>query len=132
MSLGKNSTAEQALGSQSLKGRLAIVTGANSGIGVETARVLALAGADVILACRSAEAGARVAGELAAALPAGAGKLSAERLDLSDLATVRAFAAAFLARGAPLHLLINNAGIMATPLGFTAQGFEQQMGTNHL
>jgi NAD(P)-dependent dehydrogenase (short-subunit alcohol dehydrogenase family) len=128
--LGSRSTAEQALQGQNLKGKKAIVTGANSGLGVETARVLALAGADVMLACRSVEAGEKVANELRASLPAGSGVLTVGKLDLSDLKSVKSFAESYSAPS--LDLLINNAGIMATPFGTTAQGFEQQMGTNHL
>jgi NAD(P)-dependent dehydrogenase (short-subunit alcohol dehydrogenase family) len=128
--LGSRTTAEQALQGQNLKGKRAIVTGANSGIGVETARVLALAGADVVLACRSLEAGEQVAKQLRASLPAGAGALSVGKLDLSDLRSVKSFAEAYAEPS--LDLLINNAGIMATPLGTTAQGFELQTGTNHL
>ena len=128
--LGRRTTAEQALQGQNLKGKKAIVTGANSGLGVETARVLALAGADVLLACRSLESGEQVATQLRASLPAGAGKLSVGKLDLSDLRSVKSFAEAYTEPS--LDLLINNAGIMATPLGTTAQGFELQTGTNHL
>lgn len=128
--LGKRSTAEEALQGQKLSGITAIVTGASSGLGVETTRVLALAGANVTMAVRSVEAGEKVKAQLLATLPKGAGALEVKPLDLSDLSSVRAFA---LASGdGPLDLLINNAGIMATPLGVTAQGFEQQMGTNHL
>lgn len=130
--LGSKTTAEQALRGTSLKGKRAIVTGANSGLGTETARVLALAGAEVVMACRTLAAGEQVAQQLRAALPPGAGSLEVQRLDLSDLASVRAFAQAYLASGKPLHLLINNAGVMAPPLGKTAQGFELQVGTNHL
>lgn len=111
-------------------GRTAIVTGANTGIGYPTARALAVRGADVVLACRSPERGeeaaARIRGE---GVP---GEVAAMELDLADLASVRAFATAFRDRGIPLHLLINNAGIMMTPYGETADGFEQQMGVNHL
>jgi NAD(P)-dependent dehydrogenase (short-subunit alcohol dehydrogenase family) len=128
--LGKRTTAEEALQGQSLKGKSAVVTGASSGLGVETTRVLALAGADVTMAVRSVEAGEKVKAQLTAALPAGSGKLEVKALDLSDLASVRAFAAA--SGDGPLDLLINNAGIMGPPLGVTAQGFESQMGTNHL
>jgi NAD(P)-dependent dehydrogenase (short-subunit alcohol dehydrogenase family) len=130
--LGPRSTAEQALGGASLAGKVAIVTGANSGIGTETARVLALAGADVIMCSRSVTAGEEVAKGLRAGLPSGAGALEVSALDLADLASVRAFAEAFLATKRPLHLLVNNAGIMATPLGKTAQGSELQVGTNHI
>src|SRR4051812_19195823 len=126
-SLGSRSTAEEALQGQSFKGRTAIVTGASSGIGIETTRVLALAGANVTLAVRSVEAGEKVKAELTAALPKGSGALDVQRLDLSDLQSVRAFAAA--GGDGPLDLLINNAGVMATPFGVTAQGYELQMGT---
>lgn len=130
--LGKRSTAEQALRGKSLKGLHAIVTGANSGLGTETARVLAVGGANVTLACRSLEAGQKVATQLRAGLPAQAGALSVKQLDLADPASVRAFAAGYIAAGTPLDLLINNAGIMATPLATTSLGVEQQMATNHL
>ncbi len=128
--LGKRTTAEEALQGQSLKGKTAIVTGASSGLGVETTRVLSLAGADVTMAVRNVEAGEKVKAQLQAALPPGSGKIDVKALDLSDLSSVRAFAAA--SGDGPLDLLINNAGIMAPPLGVTAQGFESQLGTNHL
>ena len=130
--LGKRSTAEQALRGRNLKGKYAIVTGANSGLGTETARVLALGGAHVTLACRSIEAGEKVANALRATLPKDAGMFSTGKVDLADPASIRAFASGYVAAGTPLDLLINNAGIMATPLGFTALGIEQQLGTNHL
>ena len=130
--MGKRTTAEQALRGANLHGKHAIVTGANSGLGTETARVLALGGANVTLACRSVEAGEKVAQELRAALPKDAGTLTVAKLDLADPASIRAFAAAYLTAGTPLDLLINNAGIMATPLGLTPLGIEQQLGTNHL
>jgi NAD(P)-dependent dehydrogenase (short-subunit alcohol dehydrogenase family) len=111
--------------------RLAIVTGANSGIGYQTARYLARAGATVILACRSAAKGeaarARIVAENAAA------KIEVRALDVADLDSVRRFAAEFLSEGKPLDLLINNAGVMAIPeRRTTPQGFEMQFGTNHL
>jgi len=130
MTLGKRTTAEEALQGQNLRGLKAIVTGASSGIGVETTRVLALGGADVTMAVRSVEAGEKVKAELEKSLPPGSGSLRVAKLDLSDLESVRAFAAAD--GDAPIDLLVNNAGVRATPLGKTAQGFESQMGTNHL
>lgn len=130
--LGRRSTAEAALRGRSLRGLRAIVTGASSGLGVETTRVLARAGADVILACRDVAAGNAVAATLRRGLGKGAGTLEVHALDLADLLSVRSFAAAMRGRGAPLDLLINNAGIMATPRGLTAQGHELQLGTNHL
>src|SRR5688572_25290325 len=107
--LGKRTTAEEALQNQSLKGKTAIVTGASSGLGVETTRVLALAGADVTMAVRNVEAGEKVKAQLQAALPQTAGRLDVKALDLSDLQSVRTFAQG--AGSGPLHLLINNAGI---------------------
>lgn len=130
--LGRWTNAEDALRGVSLKGKRALVTGAASGIGTETTRVLALAGADVILAVRNVADGERIAGELERSLPEGSGRLSVKALDLSDLARVRACAQAVAANGRSLDLLINNAGVMAPPLGFTRQGFEQQLGVNHL
>lgn len=131
---GARTTAEQALDGRSLQGKTAIVTGASSGLGVETTRVLALAGADVIMAVRNVKAGEETAAALRAGLSASgakAGKLTVEPLDLGDLTSVRAFTKA-RDRARPIHLLVANAGIMATPLGTTAQGFELQVGTNHL
>ncbi len=130
MKLGARSTAEEALRGTSLAGKTAIVTGANSGLGVETARVLALAGARVVLAVRNPAAGEAVAAQLRGALPATAGDLSVSELDLADLSSVRAFSGRH-AQG-PLDLLINNAGVMATPRGVTSQGHETQLGTNHV
>jgi NAD(P)-dependent dehydrogenase (short-subunit alcohol dehydrogenase family) len=130
--LGSRTTALEALQGVSLAGKKAIVTGASSGIGVETARALAHAGADVILAVRSVEAGERTRAEIESGLPKEHGLVSVARLDLSDLRVVREFAEQYLRSGAALDLLINNAGVMAPPLGTTAQGFELQMGTNHL
>jgi NAD(P)-dependent dehydrogenase (short-subunit alcohol dehydrogenase family) len=130
---GSRTTAEQARDGVSLEGKTAIVTGASSGIGVETARVLAIAGAHVVMACRSVASGESVARELRSQLPtAGRESFAVEALDLSDLTSVRGFAERFAATKRPLHLLVNNAGIMATPLGRTAQGSELQVGTNHV
>jgi NAD(P)-dependent dehydrogenase (short-subunit alcohol dehydrogenase family) len=111
-------------------GRTIIVTGANTGIGRETARMLALKGADVVLACRNPEKGRAALAQILAEKPAGRAEL--ETLDLSDLDSVAAFAAAFVRTHERLDLLINNAGVMVPPLGRTAQGFELQFGTNHL
>jgi len=103
-------------------GRRVVVTGANSGIGFEAARVLAVRGARVVLAVRDVAKGQ----EAALRIPADVEIL---RLDLADLDSVRAFADAW---DGPLDLLVNNAGIMAPPYRRTAQGFESQIGTNHL
>jgi NAD(P)-dependent dehydrogenase (short-subunit alcohol dehydrogenase family) len=127
---GSRTTAEEALDGASLDGKTVIVTGSSSGIGVETARVLALAGAHVVMACRSVRSAETIAGELRS--KARRGTFEVEELDLGDLASVRGFSERFVASGRPLHLLVNNAGIMATPLGQTKQGVELQVGTNHL
>ncbi len=132
MKFGARTTAEEALRGISLNGKTTIVTGASAGIGVETARVLALAGAEVIMGVRNLKGGEAVAETLRRQLPASAGRLEVWPLDLSDLESVNAFAQRFLATGRALHVLVNNAGVMATPPGATAQGYELQVGTNHL
>jgi NAD(P)-dependent dehydrogenase (short-subunit alcohol dehydrogenase family) len=111
-------------------GRTAIVTGANSGLGLATARELARAGAAVTLACRNTGKGEEAAGRIRAAVPGAA--LEVASLDLADLASVRDFAARTADRHERLDLLINNAGIMAAPRRLTRDGFESQFGTNHL
>ena len=110
-----------------LSGRRAVVTGAASGIGVETARALAHAGMQVTLAVRDTSAGERVAADLART--SGRDDVAVAPLDLADLATVDALTASW---DGPLHVLVNNAGVMDAPAGRTAQGFETQFGTNHL
>ncbi|MGR7026479.1 oxidoreductase [Geodermatophilus sp. URMC 62] len=103
-------------------GRTVVVTGATSGLGLATARALAQAGARVVLAVRDPARGEAAA----AGLP---GEVEARHLDLADLASVRTFADAW---SGPLDVLVNNAGIMMVPEGRTADGFELQLGTNHL
>jgi NAD(P)-dependent dehydrogenase (short-subunit alcohol dehydrogenase family) len=112
-----------------LTGRTALVTGANSGLGLETARALAGRGAEVILACRNPERAAVAEQEVARNAKAA---VQALPLDLASLASVRAFAERVRAEHDRLHLLVNNAGVMAIPLRRTADGFEMQIGTNHL
>ncbi|MEM9692883.1 MAG: oxidoreductase [Myxococcota bacterium] len=110
-----------------LEGKVCVITGANSGLGLETTRILASAGAHVVMACRTpSKAESALAGPLAKARE----RISVERLDLADLTSVRAFAERF--RHDRLDVLINNAGIMAIPRSVTADGFEMQLGTNHL
>jgi NAD(P)-dependent dehydrogenase (short-subunit alcohol dehydrogenase family) len=111
-------------------GRTAIVTGANSGLGLVTARELARAGASVVMACRNLDKGHAVIEEIRAAVPNA--QVQLEELDLASLASVRAFAERFKATHDGLDLLINNAGVMAPPRRRTADGFELQFGTNHL
>ena len=125
---GQKSTALEVVDSIDLTGRTAIVTGGASGIGIETARALARAGASVTLAVRDLAAGARVAAEING--ETGAERVSVDALELGSLASVRAFAARWGDR--PVSLLINNAGVMACPQGYTEDGFETQFGVNHL
>ncbi len=116
-------SAEEVVAGLDLRGRTILVTGVSSGLGVETARVLANAGATVVGGVRDIEkAREALAGT----------KIELGRLDLASLASVREFAAWFDARHAALNVLVNNAGIMACPRGRTADGFELQFGTNHL
>ncbi len=110
-----------------LSGKHALVTGANSGIGLEAARELARHGARVTLACRSEERGAEAARDIARDAPSA--RLEVSRLDLADLRSVERFAQEVRQ---PVDLLLNNAGIMAIPRRTTADGFEMQLGTNHL
>jgi NAD(P)-dependent dehydrogenase (short-subunit alcohol dehydrogenase family) len=111
-------------------GRTLVVTGANSGIGLEAARTLAGAGAHVVLACRDAARAEAAAGELRRAHPRAS--LECLPLDLASLASVRDFAKAFADRHPRVDVLVNNAGVMAIPRRTTADGFEMQLGTNHL
>lgn len=122
--LGAETTAREALGGRRLDGEIAIVTGGYAGIGLETTRVLAGAGATVIVPARSLEK--------ARAALAGVGRVELEAVDLADPSSIDAFAARFLATARPINMLINNAGIMATPLVRDARGFESQLATNHL
>ncbi len=110
--------------------RVAIVTGANSGIGYETARALAHKGATVVMACRNPGKGQEALDRIVGEKPDGPVELMP--LDLSSLDSVRAFATAFEERFERLDMLINNAGVMVPPYGITAEGFETQFGTNHL
>ncbi|MEU5399007.1 oxidoreductase [Streptomyces sp. NPDC005963] len=110
------------------RGRTAVVTGANSGIGLHAAEALAGRGATVVLACRSEERGAGAAAWVRERVPGA--DVQVRRLDLADLASVREFAARYPYDR--LDLLINNAGVMALPFGRTVDGFEMQFGVNHL
>lgn len=111
-------------------GRVAIITGANSGIGYETARALAKKGATVIIACRNQQKGEAAAQQIRDEKPKGTVRMM--QLDLADLDSVRHFAETIHHDYDRLDLLINNAGIMHPPFGKTKQGFETQFGVNHL
>ncbi len=111
-------------------GRVAVVTGANSGLGLETARQLAVHGATVVLAVRSLERGAAALDDIRTTAPEA--RLELERLDLASLASVRDAADALNGRFDRIDLLVNNAGVMYTDRELTADGFELQFGTNHL
>ncbi|QBD80828.1 SDR family NAD(P)-dependent oxidoreductase [Ktedonosporobacter rubrisoli] len=124
------STAAEVIANHDLSGKTALVTGASSGLGVETARALLSARAEVILAVRDAEKGEHVARDLRTVT--GNDKAHVLVLNLGSLASIRQAAEQFSGRWSKLDLLINNAGIMATPHGYTTDGFELQFGTNHL
>jgi NAD(P)-dependent dehydrogenase (short-subunit alcohol dehydrogenase family) len=111
-------------------GRIAVVTGANSGLGLETARELARHGAQVVLACRNTDKGEQAAQTIRADVSDA--QVDVRALDLGSLDSVRSFAEGLRSEHASLDLLINNAGVMAPPRRTTADGFELQFGTNHL
>ena len=113
-----------------LSGKTILVTGANSGIGLEAVKLFAGKGAEVIMACRNVEKAEVAAAEVRAVVPEA--RLVIMALDLADLASVKAFADAVKQRFAKLDVLLNNAGLMAPPLQRTKDGFEIQFGTNHL
>ncbi len=113
-----------------LSGKTIIVTGGNSGIGYEAALGLARKGAHVVLACRDLEKANAATEAIHSAQPSA--KCEAMELDLASLASVRKFAASFLDQHGDLHVLCNNAGVMALPYRMTDDGFEMQIGTNHL
>jgi NAD(P)-dependent dehydrogenase (short-subunit alcohol dehydrogenase family) len=121
---GPLSTTSDVIAGVDLTGKVAIVTGGYSGLGLETVRTLAAAGATVVVPVRSP-------GKAKEAL-AGIDGVETYALDLLDPASIDAFAAAFLATDRPLHILINSAGIMATPLARDARGYESQFSANHL
>jgi NAD(P)-dependent dehydrogenase (short-subunit alcohol dehydrogenase family) len=122
---GMFTPAREVAAGHDLSGKSAVVTGAATGIGIETARALAEAGAAVTLAVRNREAGEAAAADINRT----AKNASVGPLDLSSLSSVRAFAEEW--GKAPLHILINNAGVMACPQSYTTDGLEMQIGTNH-
>ncbi len=122
---GATSTTDDVLHGRDLRGKRVLITGVSAGLGLETARALAAHGAEVIGAVRDLAKGARATAAIE-------GSLELVALDLGSLASVRACADELVADGRPLDVVIANAGVMATPFGRTADGFETQFGTNHL
>jgi NAD(P)-dependent dehydrogenase (short-subunit alcohol dehydrogenase family) len=121
---GAQTTAREAIGNRNLDGVTAVVTGGYAGVGLETTRTFSKAGATVIVPARSLDK--------ARSALTGIARVEVEALDLGEPASIDAFAARFLASNRALQLLVNNAGIMATPLVRDARGFESQFATNHL
>jgi len=129
-SFGAESTTDDVLGGVDLAGTRVLVTGASAGLGLETTRALAAHGASVTMAVRDLAKGTTAMETVLATVPAA--DLELRPVDLADLASVRTFSDGFLADHDRLDVLIANAGIMACPQGTTADGFELQLGTNHL
>lgn len=127
---GYRTTAADAMAGISLAGKQVIVTGGYAGIGLETVRALADAGAHVTIAARDAARGEATARTLNTEL--GEQRVSAAELDLGSLASVRDFSQTYMAQHNALHILINNAAVMACPLEHTTDGFEMQFGVNHI
>jgi NAD(P)-dependent dehydrogenase (short-subunit alcohol dehydrogenase family) len=130
-SFGAKSTTDEVLADVDLSRKRVLVTGVSAGLGVETARALAAHGAQVVGAARDLDKAQR-ATEVVRADATRGGGIELVELDLANLASVRACADKLVADGRPFDLIINNAGVMATPFGKTADGFETQFGTNHL
>src|SRR5580698_8763780 len=126
------STTDDVLSGTDLNGKRVLVTGVSAGIGVETARALAAHGAQIVGAARDLEKAEGATAEVRKAAAANGGSFALVALDLARLKSVRACADELLARGEAFDVIIANAGVMATPFGHTADGFETQFGTNHL
>jgi len=129
---GATSTTEDVLSGVNLKGKRILVTGASAGLGVETARALAAHGAHVVGAARDLTKAEGATAQVRKDAAANGGSFELVALDLANLKSVRACADGLLAKGEPFDVIIANAGVMATPFGHTADGFETQFGTNHL
>jgi NAD(P)-dependent dehydrogenase (short-subunit alcohol dehydrogenase family) len=129
---GATSTTEDVLSGVDLKGKRILITGVSAGIGVETARSLAAHGAQVVGAARDLAKAEAATAEVRKDAKANGGSLELVALDLASLASARSCADQLLAKGEPFDVVIANAGVMATPFGHTADGFETQFGTNHL
>jgi len=130
-SFGATSTTDDVLSGVNLKGKRILVTGVSAGLGVETTRSLAAHGAQVVGAARDLNK-AKAATEQVRKDAANGGRFELVELDLANLKSVRACADGLLAKGEAFDIVIANAGVMATPFGHTADGFETQFGTNHL
>src|SRR6266403_599285 len=129
---GAQSTTDEVLEGVNLKGKRILVTGASAGLGVETARSLAAHGAQVVGAARDLNKAKAATEQVRKNAAANGGSFELVELDLANVKSVRACADALLAKGQPFDVVIANAGVMATPFGHTADGFETQFGTNHL
>jgi NAD(P)-dependent dehydrogenase (short-subunit alcohol dehydrogenase family) len=129
---GATSTTDDILSGVKLHGKRILVTGVSAGIGIETARSLAAHGAHVVGAARDLTKAEKATVEIRKDAAANGGQFELIQLDLADLKSVRACSAEILAKNEPFDLVIANAGVMATPFGHTADGFETQFGTNHL
>jgi NAD(P)-dependent dehydrogenase (short-subunit alcohol dehydrogenase family) len=129
---GATSTTEDVLSGVNLQGKRVLVTGVSAGLGVETARSLAAHGAQVVGAARDLTKAKAAAAQVHKDAGAKGGSFELVQLDLASLKSVRACAEGLLAKGEPFDVVIANAGVMATPFGNTADGFETQFGTNHL
>jgi NAD(P)-dependent dehydrogenase (short-subunit alcohol dehydrogenase family) len=132
MTLGATSTTDDVLSDINLQGKRILVTGVSAGLGVETARSLAAHGAEVVGAARDLAKAEAATAQVRQAAAAHGGTFELVELDLADLKSVRTCADALLSAGKFLDVVIANAGVMATPFGHTADGFETQFGTNHL
>ncbi|MGA7291550.1 MAG: SDR family NAD(P)-dependent oxidoreductase [Terriglobales bacterium] len=131
-SFGATSTTDEVLSGVNLKGKRILVTGVSAGLGVETARSLAAHGAQVVGAARDLNKAKAATEQVRKDAAANGGSLELVELDLANLKSVRACADKLLAKGEKFDVVITNAGVMATPFGHTADGFETQFGTNHL
>jgi NAD(P)-dependent dehydrogenase (short-subunit alcohol dehydrogenase family) len=129
---GATSTTEDVLSGINLRDKRILITGVSAGLGVETARSLAAHGALVVGAARDLAKAKAATAQVAKDAPANGGAVELVELDLSSLKSVRACADQLLAKGEPFDAIVANAGVMATPFGHTADGFETQFGTNHL
>src|SRR5215472_3048565 len=132
LAFGAPSTTDDVLAGINLRGKRILVTGVSAGLGVETARSLAAHGAHVVGAARDLTKAGAATAQVRQDAAANGGSFELVELDLANLKSVRTCADQLLAKGEPIDVIIANAGVMATPFGHTADGFETQFGTNHL